>query len=163
MVKHTVHRAALEEIERAFELVKEYYEKMGVEVREDLGQFESQYFGEGSGVWLAEVQGEAVGCIALRELRTQPRCGEIKRMYVHESYRGKGLADSLLLELETYAAECGYEWLYLDTMRSMLAAARFYARSSYRLCERYNDNPQAGVFMRKRLTGKARERVRGSE
>jgi ribosomal protein S18 acetylase RimI-like enzyme len=74
---------------------------------------------------------------------------------VRAPYRGQGFADSLLKALEEYAANCGYEWLYLDTMQSMLAATRFYERNSYRRCERYNDNPQAGLFLRKRLTGTA--------
>ena len=153
MLKHTVHRAALDEIERAFDLVTEYYEEVGVEVREDLSQFEHQYFVEGAGVWLAAMQGDAVGCVALRELGTRPKCGEIKRMYVRAPYRGKGLADALLQALEEYAAKWGYEWLYLDTMHTMVAAARFYERNSYHRCNRYNDNPQAGLFLRKRLAG----------
>jgi hypothetical protein len=76
MPSHTVHRATLEEIEIAFALVTEYCEEMGVEVREDREQFEKQYFAEGAGVWLALAQGEAVGCVALRELGNQPKCGE---------------------------------------------------------------------------------------
>lgn len=153
MQKCTVNRATLEEISKAFDLVAEYYDQMGVEVREDLAQFEQQYFIEGAGVWLAAVDGELAGCIALRELGKRPKRGEIKRMYVRASHRGKGVADALLQALEEYAVKCGYEWLYLDTMASMLAAARFYERNSYQRCERYNDNPQAGLFMRKRMRG----------
>jgi GNAT superfamily N-acetyltransferase len=154
MLSHTVHRATLEEIEIAFALVTEYCEEMGVEVREDREQFEKQYFAEGAGVWLAVAHGEGVGCVALRELGNQPKCGEIKRMYVRRKLRGKGVADSLLLALEEQAEKFGYEWLYLDTMSSMIAAARFYRRNLYEPCKRYNDNPQAGLFLRKRLAGK---------
>jgi N-acetylglutamate synthase-like GNAT family acetyltransferase len=78
--KHTIHRASLEEIERAFDLVTEYYEEMGVEVREEIDQFEQQYFVDGTGVWLAVREGEVVGCVALRKLEEQLGCGEIKRM-----------------------------------------------------------------------------------
>jgi GNAT superfamily N-acetyltransferase len=163
MQEPTVHRASLEEIEQAFDLVTEYYQEMGVEVREDMDQFEQQYFVGGAGVWLAVTQGEIVGCVALRKLAMQPGCGEIKRMYVRAPYRGRGIADSLLKALEEYAAEWGYEWLYLDTMNSMVAAARFYERNSYRRCERYNDNPQAGLFLRKRVTGKPTGCVEGRD
>jgi GNAT superfamily N-acetyltransferase len=72
-------------------------------------------------------------------------------MYVRAALRGKGIADMLLKALEAYARQCCYEWLYLDTMLSMEAAARFYERNAYIRCERYNDNPQAGLFMRKHL------------
>src|SRR5664279_4324192 len=80
-------------------------------------------------------------------------CGEIKRMYVRSGHRGKGLADALLGALEEYAAQCGYEWLHLDTTDTMKAAARFYERHGYKRCERYNENPQATIFMRKTMTG----------
>ena len=74
-------------------------------------------------------------------------------MYVRASHRGSGIADSLLEALEEYALKSGYEWLYLDTTDSMKAAARFYERNSYGVCARYNENPQAALFMRKRLRG----------
>ena len=145
-----MRRASQAEIDRAFELVKEYYEEVGVIVREERQEFAEQYFGEGAGVWLAEVSGKDAGCVALRKMETLPNCGEIKRMYVRAAYRGEGIAEALLEGLEEYAADCGYAWLYLDTAGSMKAAARFYERSGYARCERYNDNPQAAIFMRKR-------------
>jgi GNAT superfamily N-acetyltransferase len=152
--EHTVHRARLEDVESAFALVAEFYETAGVEVREDQAQFEQQYFVGGAGVWLAEVHSEVVGCVALRNLPALPNCGEVKRMYVRAPHRGRGIADSLLAALEEYAVSRGYEWLYLDTTDSMRAAARFYKRKLYERCERYNDNSQATIFMRKRLGGR---------
>jgi GNAT superfamily N-acetyltransferase len=149
--EHSVHRASLKEIEEAFGLVTEYYEEVGVVARENREKFEEQYFGEERGVWMAVVEGEAVGCVALRKLVDRANCGEIKRMYVRSLHRGKNIAVSLLGALEEYAVGCGYEWLYLDTTDSMVAAARFYERSGYQRCERYNDNPQATLFMRKQL------------
>ena len=152
LLRHAVNRAALDEVERAFELVKEYHEAVGVQVREDRVEFAEQYFGEGAGIWLAAVNGEDAGCVALRKLGTFPSCGEIKRMYVRAEHRGRGVADALLGALEEYAVKCGHEWLYLDTTDSMRAAARFYRRNGYEVCERYNENPQATIFMRKRMT-----------
>lgn len=151
MQEHSIHRAQLEEVDVAFALVREYYEQVGVVVREDRAEFEEQYFGDGAGVWLAVVAGEAVGCIALRSLGTGPHCYEIKRMYVRAPHRGCRIAEELLGALEEYSAKYGYEWLYLDTTDSMKAATRFYKRNSYEACERYNDNPQATLFMRKRM------------
>ncbi len=148
---YAVRRASQEELDRAFNLVKEYYEEVDVEVREDHREFRDQYFGKGAGVWLAEVNDAEAGCVALRKLGKAENCGEIKRMYVRAGYRGRGLADTLLGALEEYAAKCGYQWLYLDTTDTMNAAARFYERHGYKRCERYNENPQATIFMRKRM------------
>jgi GNAT superfamily N-acetyltransferase len=150
---HRVHRCSIDEIELAYGLVEEYYEAVAVQVRENRAEFEEQYFVEGTGVWLAVVEDKVVGCLALRKLSSHSGCGEIKRMYVRTAHRGKGIADSLLAALEVYAVECRYVSLYLDTTDSMIAAARFYERNSYQRCERYNENPQATVFMRKRLSG----------
>ncbi len=57
----------------------------------------------------------------------------------------------MLLAFEDYAAAQGIGWLYLDTKQDLQAAIQFYERSGYRRCERYNDNPQATIFMRKQL------------
>ena len=151
-VDQSVHRATLEEIDLAFTLVNEYYAEAKVIARENREQFEQQYFAEGSGVWLASLNGETAGCVALRSLGSRVNCGEIKRMYVRSRERSKGIAAALLAELERYATEHNYAWLYLDTTDSMVAAARFYQKNGYERCERYNDNPQATLFMRKRIT-----------
>ncbi|HTP68401.1 MAG TPA: GNAT family N-acetyltransferase [Dongiaceae bacterium] len=144
-----VYRAADSQVEVAYAFVQEYYEAAAVMVREDLDEFAREYFVDGGGVWLAEDRGVAVGCIALRALRDKIGCGEIKRLYIRPEYRGQGLADRLLEALESYAKEIGYEWLYLDTAADMKAAARFYEKKGFEPCERYNENPQAAIFMRK--------------
>jgi GNAT superfamily N-acetyltransferase len=142
--------------------VSEYYEEAGVQVREERAEFREQYFAEGAGVWLAGTGSEAAGCIALRKLGSLENCGEIKRMYVRSAHRGKGVAERLLGALEQYARNYGYVWLYLDTTGSMRAAGRFYERSGYLLCERYNENPQATIFMRKRIRADSGTQVRTS-
>ena len=91
------------------------------------------------------------GCIALRELAEMPRSGEIKRLYVQPAYRQHGIAQSLLNALEQFAANAGYDWLYLDSAPGMDTAVRFYQRYSYELCPRYNNNPQANIYLRKRI------------
>jgi GNAT superfamily N-acetyltransferase len=146
-----VRRAALSECDEAFALVKEYYETVNVVVREDREAFRQQYFAEGAGVWLAAEDGENVGCVAMRRLNGSGERAEIKRMYVRPANRGQGIADLLIKELEDYARQCGYRWLYLDTAKGMSAAAKFYKRHEFELCEPYNHNPQAFLFMRKRL------------
>jgi GNAT superfamily N-acetyltransferase len=151
MAQTTVYRASLEQVEQAFAMVAEYYEAVQVVVREDREAFREQYFAEGAGVWLAASDGEIVGCVALRRLSGRNESAEIKRMYVRQAHRGKGIADLLMKELEDYARDCGYAWLYLDTAAVMVAAARFYERNGFEHCERYNYNPQAAIFMRKRL------------
>ena len=146
-----IRRALPVELDQAFAMVSEYYVAERVMVREDREGFEKQYFGDGVGVWLASCGGEDIGCIALRSLDETSRSSEIKRLYVRPAYRGRGVADLLLLEVEDFARKSGYDWIYLDTAAPMLAAARFYQRHQFERCEKYNDNPQAALFLRKRL------------
>lgn len=144
-----VWRAEERDREAAFALVEEYNVAVNVLVRDTTESFRRDYFGAGAGFWLAESGGAMVGCIALRPLKTRESAGEIKRLYVRPEFRGAGAAAALLAALEQYAAECGYRWLYLDSKDDLQAAIRFYARHGYEPCERYNENRQATVFMRK--------------
>ena len=146
-----IYRATEDQVGAAYAIMQEYYTAASVVVRESREEFQEQYFGEGAGVWLVEADGGVVGCVALRRLVGVAQAGEIKRMYVQQSYRGQGIADLLLAALEKYAGECGYKWLYLDTAAEMKAAARFYARKGFQGCESYNENPQAAFFMRKQI------------
>lgn len=146
-----IYRAKQAQIDLAYGLVQEYYAAASVVLREDRQEFARQYFADGAGFWLAEAGEAVVGCAALRRLNDKPDCGEIKRLYVQPPHRGQGIADLLLEALESYAKKSGYQWLYLDTAAEMKAATRFYQRKGFLPCQRYNENPQAAIFMRKAL------------
>ncbi len=139
------------DIDAAWKIITEYYEAAGVIARDAKDDFVRIYFQDGAGVWLATIESDVIGCIALRPLSGVASSGEVKRLYVQPPYRGRGIAASLYQGLETYARECGYRYLYLDTTDEMVAAQRFYAALGYELCPRYNDNSQATIFMRKDL------------
>lgn len=156
-----IYRATETQRELAYGIVEEYYRAASVVVREDPQKFAEEYFATRAGVWLAEVDGGIVGCVALRKLKGKPGCGEIKRLYVRPAHRGLGIADFLLEALEKYAKDSGYEWLYLDTAGDMQAAQRFYERKGFVPAERYNDNPQAAIFMRKAVSANTLSRTKG--
>lgn len=146
-----IERVGIERVDDAFDIVQEYYDAVDVVVREDADEFAREYFGPGAGIWLASEDRTTVGCIALRPLPQFERSGEVKRLYVKPESRGRQIAEGLLEALERYAVEAGYRALYLDTKDDLIAAIRFYHRHGYEDCERYNENPQATIFMRKRL------------
>jgi GNAT superfamily N-acetyltransferase len=161
MMKHPanqlrVRRATSEESNIAWEIVQEYYEAAGVVARDAKEDFARIYFGDGAGVWLATIANTVVGCVAFRALAKFANSAEVKRLYVQPQHRGRGIAAALCESLEEYARKRGYEWLYLDTTDDMVAAQRFYAALGYELTTRYNDNPQATIFMRKDLRSSTR-------
>ena len=156
---YTIRKAGAAEAGEAFDVVEEYCNEIGVTVRDSRADLKRYLTMERSGIWLAWLDGSidgemprtAIGCILLRPLIHMKNAGEIKRLYVRQLYRGSGIAKALLLALEHYAAANGIGWLYLDTKQDLQPAIQFYERSGYQRCERYNDNPQAKIFMRKQL------------
>ncbi len=146
-----VFRATIDDRDAAYEIVQEYCDAVDVVVRDDETEFD-KYFHDNGGVWLARLEGKIVGCIALRPLPQLKDACEVKRLYVKPECRGRRIADRLLQLLHDYALGFGYEWCYLDTKDDLKAAIKFYAQQGYEICDRYNDNPQATIFMRKKLT-----------
>ncbi len=157
----SIRRAGSADAQDAFGLIEEYCGEINVVVRDHRKELEHYLADEQGGIWLARCTSRvhtapaqreiAAGCILLRPLSRLPGAGEIKRLYVCSAYRGRGIAKALLLALEQYACEHGMYWLYLDTKDDLHAAITFYRQSGYQPCERYNDNPQATIFMRKQL------------
>lgn len=145
----TIARATGANFAEALAIVHEYSDAINVTVRETESSFE-QYFEPGAALWLARSDDKAIGCIAIRPLDT-PDKAEIKRLYVKPEWRGKSIAEKLLAAAHEFAARNHYRWCYLDSKADLVAAIKFYERSGYEHCERYNDNPQAVIFMRKKL------------
>lgn len=105
--------------------------------------------------FVARVDGEPVGCggVALFD-----QFAELKRMYVREGVRGKGVADAILSRLEQEAREAGYRTIRLETGTLQEAALRFYGRSGFGRCAAFGDYAQmppsaieTSVFMEKPL------------
>ena len=137
--------------DEALAILQEYYEAVHVVQRDRSGSLQKMLEEPGSGMWLAYRGDEAVGCVILRRLPSIPRASECKRLYVKPSARGNQIADRLLDAQEEFARSQGIEWIYLDSYDDLKAAIALYERRAYRRCERYNDNPQATLFMRKKI------------
>ena len=95
--------------------------------------------------------GLPVGCGGFTRL--DATTAEIKRMWVSDAVRGRGIARRLLRELERLAVEAGYERVRLDTNRILTQAHALYRGEGYAEVARYNDNPYAHLFFEKRLRG----------
>ena len=76
---------------------------------------------------------------------------EIKRMWVHDGWRGAGLGARLLRHLEDLARDRGHALVRLDTNDTLLEAIAMYERAGYRSIARYNDNQWARCWFEKPL------------
>ncbi|HTX75820.1 MAG TPA: helix-turn-helix domain-containing GNAT family N-acetyltransferase [Terracidiphilus sp.] len=135
----------------ALAILAEYYEAVRVLQRDTPSTIRKLLREPDSGMWLARLGGDAVGCVVLRRLASIPRAAECKRLYVKPSARGHGIGNRLLDATEDFARSQGVEWIYLDSYDDLKTAIALYERRGYERCARYNDNPQATLFMRRRL------------
>jgi len=147
----TVRRATALQADAAFSLIEEYYEAVAVIVRDDRAALEHYLASPDSPIFIASVNASPAGCVMLRPLPQIPHAAEVKRLYVGPAFRARGLAHALMQAAESHARSEGIQWLYLDTKDDLHAAIRFYLSTGYQPCPRYNDNPQATIFLRKRL------------
>jgi GNAT superfamily N-acetyltransferase len=86
-------------------------------------------------VVIAQIENQTVGCGALKAFDRESM--EVKRMYVLPEMRRKGVADSVLKELEIWSKELGYPKCILETSIKMPDALSFYQKSSYRIIPNY--------------------------
>jgi len=135
----------------ALQILNEYYDAVNVIKRDKPGALQSLLDDPASGLWLAWLGDQVVGCVVLRSLPSIPNAGECKRLYVRPVARGRGVATRLLDALEEHARNLKLDWIYLDTYDDLKPAIALYEQRGYEGCARYNDNPQATLFMRKSL------------
>jgi GNAT superfamily N-acetyltransferase len=93
--------------------------------------------------------GRPVGCGGVKRL--DDGVGEIKRMYVVPTERGRGYARLLLGALEEAARDLGYDRVRLDTGSRQPHARALYESAGYREISDYNGNPFAAHWFEKDL------------
>ncbi len=96
---------------------------------------------------------EPVGCGAFKEFATDTV--EIKRMFVSPTHRQRGVARTVLAELEQWASELGYPNAVLETGRRQPEAIALYERSGYARTPNYGQyvGVANSVCFRKDLPG----------
>jgi GNAT superfamily N-acetyltransferase len=90
---------------------------------------------------LAYENEQMLGCGAIKFY--EPGTMEVKRMFVPNDYRGKGIATKVLSELEKWASELGFNKIILETGIKQPEAIQLYKKCGYRLIPNYGQ--YAGV------------------
>ncbi|ARS35327.1 GNAT family N-acetyltransferase [Pontibacter actiniarum] len=105
-------------------------------------------------VVVAYKDGAAVGCGAIKAYTTDT--AEVKRMFVREQHRGRGIARQALAELEKWALELGYTSCILETGVKQQEAIALYKTCGYTRIPNYGQyaGVESSVCMQKAL-GKA--------
>jgi len=102
-------------------------------------------------VVLAYENGLPVGCGCFKIF--DQNTIEIKRMFIQDNQRGKGIATSILKELESWARELGYSKAVLETGKGQPNAIALYQKYGYEITENYNqyDELEISVCLKKIL------------
>ena len=123
---------------------KDYIEWLNIDltfqnVDNEFSEFSSMY-GPPDGVYLLSfLNDELAGGVGLRKLQND--ICEMKRLYVYDRFKGKGIGRSLCEELMIEARKMGYERMRLDTTGRLSAAIRLYERIGFKDIEMYRYNP----------------------
>ncbi len=81
-----------------------------------------------------------IGCIALRKI--EDGICEMKRLYLTEAARGKGIGNKLIELIIQDAKDIGYKAMRLDTIKEkMPKAVRLYESHGFREIKPYYNNP----------------------
>jgi carbonic anhydrase len=133
-------------------LFREYEAWLGLSLcfqnfENELAELPGAYAKPDGRLLLAGYDDELAGCVALRKL-SESTC-EMKRLFLRENFRGKGIGRLLIETIIKHAKEIGYERMLLDTLPpKMNDAIALYQRMGFKEIASYYDNPVPGaIFM----------------
>jgi GNAT superfamily N-acetyltransferase len=137
------------QLRTARHLLEEYWTSLGFDREtfgfgEELDGLPGAYARPEGRLALAVLSDQVVGCIALRRLDNSS-C-EMKRLFVRQSARGKGIALALLTWLAAEARSQGYSRMLADTLPTMNDALRLYERFGFTPVESYSPKPTPGAI-----------------
>lgn len=114
---------------------------------EEIAHLDKKYGFPFGRLYLACVDSQPAGCIALRKLDDE-RC-EMKRLYVRDCFRGLRIGSLLLERIVDDARNIGYKAMLLDTLPFLKSALHLYEKFGFRKIGCYNDSPiPETIFMK---------------
>src|SRR5437763_5360314 len=157
MQMQIIQAETADQIEQARALFREDESWLGLSLcfqnfEKELAELPEAYAEPDGRLLLARDNDELAGCVALRPF--SDRTCEMKRLFVREKFRGKGIGRLLIETIIRNAKEIGYERMLLDTLPPrMNDAIALYRSIGFKEIVAYYDNPVDGaIFMELRLS-----------
>ncbi len=148
---NVVHADTPERINLARELFLEYADWLAIDLcfqgfDKELATLPGDYAPPSGRLLLALADDGPAGCMALWPLAADT--AELKRLYVREDWRGRGIGRRLVERLLDEARHIGYARVRLDSLPTMTSTTALYRSVGFVPCKRYYDSPLAEtVFM----------------
>lgn len=104
-------------------------------------RFVEQFDARREACWIAEREGQNIGCVFLVQARDDPSgklqrgVAQLRLLVVEPSARGLGIGARLVAECERFARDAGYRRIRLWTQSILTAARAIYAKAGYRLID----------------------------
>lgn len=138
-----------EDYQAAAGLFVAYQQALGVDLcfqgfDDELKQIPQMYGPPHGALLLAKEGASYIGCVALR-----PKGGgtcEMKRLYVTDAAKGKGLGRQLAEAIIEAGTALGYKKMVLDTLDTLTPALRLYESLGFTVSPPYYHNPLQGVI-----------------
>ena len=132
------------EIQVVRELFDEYAVSIGIDLtfqnfEQELIHIAEIYTPPEGALLLAKQDAIPAGCVGLRKIDGR-RC-EMKRLYVRQKFRGKGIGNALCREIILKGRQLGYKEMFLDTLSTMLGAQTLYRAHGFKETLPYYHNP----------------------
>ncbi len=127
-------------------LFSEYQDWLGVDLcfqgfQAELAELKAKY----DVMLLARWEGDVCGCVAIWPIDKKDTC-EMKRLYVRDAYKQKGIGRKLAHAIFKEARLKGYQFMCLDTLAHLIPALTLYEDLGFHRCTPYYDNPYDEVI-----------------
>ncbi len=119
----------------------------------DIRDIETAYLGGDGAFFVVATGSEIRGCVGVRRLSDQ--VAELKRLYLSEKYRGRGLGRDLCTVAIEESKRLGCTVMRLDTTRRATPALGLFQKLGFQEIPRYNDDEFAEIFMEKTIVADA--------
>ena len=137
-----------EEISGAKNLIIEYIQWLNQDlcfqnIDDELNNFPQKYKEPEGTFIIAKTNNIIIGCVGIRKMEN--KICEMKRLFVNDNYKGKGIGKKLVEKIIEEAKIKNYKKIRLDTLNTMKTALDIYYKNGFYIIEPYYNNPNNNV------------------